>query len=656
MSNLTLETAAGLGEGAVHPAFSPDGSMLCWRHGPKICFWDRDRQACFLELDGTDPAWSPDSKSLAFALDDQIRLLRLDQQEQTPIGEGQRPCWSPTDGTLYWLSRSEGTGRIMAYEAEGEAPREVAASVSPDLPWAVSRDGRLVACVRAEPNPARLKDLPSSARQIGSFPDLFTLCVVDIRTGADLYKTELPLGTEDYSTRIRWSPTGRELLYGWELSIFGHGGKPGRETYVWPLEDGKPFRVDAGEGVSTARATWSPDGRQLAFLLNPCGPFAIDPMGWLTVFDVSKRSVVWQCREEAATAEPIWSPDGHELYCRVARYVEQPYVSFSNDGTVLRRITPEGCYCGAVDLSPDGAYLAASARQFFSLDEIWLCSTQTGETHRLTSASSALDGLSFPRISTHRWTTPDGCSFTGIVMESAEASAETPLLVFPAIAEQGWSAGLLRYFGFLLASIAEQGYRVFIPSHRFTGLAGLEHMKDAWRLRALAKDVSPGIETLRQSLGSNAPVVGLGQSLSGDILCEMLVSFPDQLLGVVVSGIHANLATIYAAMGSPNLSLRLTFGGSPLERYSDYLEESPLRGIRDVRSAVLILMGADEHPSAMSGALDFYVALTDAGKDATFLTFEDQNHWPERPEQVATYLTVAVEWLNRLVDAHKSKG
>ena len=61
--------------------------------------------------------------------------------------------------------------------------------------------------------------------------------------------------------------------------------------------------------------------------------------------------------------------------------------------------------------------------------------------------------------------------------------------------------------------------------------------------------------------------------------------------------------------------------------------------------------------SALSGAKDLYVALTEAGKDATFLTFEDQNHWPERPEQVATYLTVAVEWLNRLVDAQvESKG
>jgi dipeptidyl aminopeptidase/acylaminoacyl peptidase len=393
-------------------------------------------------------------------------------------------------------------------------------------------------------------------------------------------------------------------------------------------------------------------------------------MGWLTVFDVCKRSVVWQCREEVATAEPIWSPDGHELYCRVARHVEQPYISFSNDGKVLRRITSEGSYCravdvspdgayvcAAVDLSPDGAYLAVSARQFFSLDEIWMCSTQTGETHRLTSESSALDGLSFPQASTHQWTTPDECSFTGIVMESAEASADTPLLVFPTPMEGGWNIALVQYFGFLLASIAEQGYRVFVPCHRFTGLAGLEHVKDPWHLRALARDVSLGIETLRQTLGSNAPVVGLGQSRSAAILCEMLVSFPDQFLGVVVCGIPGNPASTYAAMGSPNHTLRLAFGGSPLERYSDYLEESPLRGIRDVRSAVLILMGADEHPSSMSGALDFYVALTEAGKDATFLTFENQSHWPLKPEQVATYLTVAVEWLNRLVDAQvESRG
>ncbi len=69
---------------------------------------------------------------------------------------------------------------------------------------------------------------------------------------------------------------------------------------------------------------------------------------------------------------------------------------------------------------------------------------------------------------------------------------------------------------------------------------------------------------------------------------------------VVVSGIHADLGCIYAMSGVPNPYLRSTFGGSPFEHLQEQFDGSPLRGVKNVGTRLLLILG--EVDRAFTGA------------------------------------------------------
>jgi dipeptidyl aminopeptidase/acylaminoacyl peptidase len=315
-------------------------------------------------------------------------------------------------------------------------------------------------------------------------------------------------------------------------------------------------------------------------------------------------------------------------------------MAISADGGNLRRVTPEGYCCSTPVVSPHGDRIAVFARSFSTLSEIW--------PRCITSCSQALEGLSLPSIWIHSWKTDDGVQFDGIVIDPPGGRCEdAPILVWTCVDERGWAIVHLEpqtsNCGFLLQSIAQQGFRVFIPSHRLTGLAGLEHVRDHFLNAGMAADVVSGILSLKQELGSNAPVVSFGQSIGGGITCEILVAYPEVLSAAVVTGLGADYSMVYGIFGRTNVGMRKTFGGPPWVYPQRYLDVSPVRGTERITCPVLLMMGSEDEE--VPSAKQFYAALREAGKDVTFLALKGAAHWPKEPKQVAMYVQTAVNWL-----------
>jgi len=577
--------------------------------------------------------------------DGQIYVAARDGSKARPVGDGTAPRWHSSGAMLYWTKEVDGQARLLRAHVElMMAPEQIA----PVGPWALSPDGHWLAYIHAEPNPNRLTGLPESVVQVGSFSDRPEVHVIDLTNCRRFIADNLLPGTEVWS--LAWSPDGRTLAYDWQL-IWDSPGLIQRHVCLWQPGEGRPEVVDVGESVSTSRPSWSPDGSRLALLANPWGHFTTDTFGWLTVFDVKKRTVCWQCRDVAANPPIIWSPDGGTFYCRLGSHTEQPYVSFSAEGQLLRKVTPEGHYSSSASLAPDGTQLAVSARSFSGLNEIWLCPTGDRPPTCITSASQILGNLALSRVWTHRWVTTDELTFDGIVIEPGrESSPEAPILLFPMVDERGWDITCLEpdaNCGFLLHWMAQRGYRVFIPSHRLTGLVGLQYLTGQFRPFWPVADIVAGVNSLRERLGTEARVVAFGQSIGGDLICEILVSYPNLLAAAVVCGIQPDFATLYSIEATPNPILRETFGGPPWERPQEYLEASPIRGVRCVRAPILILMGSGDTSCPI--AERFYVALSETGKDVTYLQFKGQGHWPEKPERVAAYVETAIQWLDKKI-------
>jgi len=642
---LTALSAAKMPRGASRPSFSPDGRFLLYEEGPETCIWEIVRRRSVVRFRGHDAVWSAHGECLAFECNGQIFVASRDSSGARCVGAGAGPQWHPTGTMIYWIEDEDGKGPIVRADVESmRAPEQIAQSAQ-EHPWAISPDGQRLAYVHVEPNATRLSELPEFVVQIGSFPGRPELCVIDLTNGRSFVVDRLPPGAE--VTGLAWSSDSRTLGYDWEL-LFDSPGPVQRQTRLWQPGASRPTVVEVGESVSTSRLSWSPDGGRLALLANPWGHFTSDGLGWLTVFDVNKKTVCWECREVIGTTAPIWAPDGRVLYCRVPRHTGQPYVAISAEGNSSRDLTPAGHYCSAAALSPDGGHLTVSARSFSGLNEIWLCPTKDGSPTCITSASQILDELALSRVWTHHWTSADGLPLEGIVIESGgESSAGAPILLFSMVNERGWNIVCLEpeaNLGFLAHWMAQCGYRVFIPSHRLTGLVALQYLRDQFRPFDAVADIVSGVCSLRERLGDEAPVVAFGQSGGGDLVCEIVTSYPDVLAAAVVSGIQPDFASLYSIEATRNPILEQTFGGPPWHRPREYLEASPIRGVARVRAPILILMGSSD--TSCPNAERFYVGLSEAGRDVTYLQFQGQDHWPEEPERVAAYVETAIRWLS----------
>lgn len=648
MQHLTSLSAASMPRGAAHPVFSPDGTLLRYEVGADTCIWDVARGRPAGRFLGHQSVWSADSDLLAFVRDGQIYAAARDGSSERVVGDGTAPCWRKSGTILHWTKKVYEQVQLLRTNVELMTAPEQITQIIPKGPWALSPDGHWLAYIHADPNANRLAELPEFAMQIGSFPDRPEVRVIDLANDRRFIVDSLLPGAEVLS--LAWSPGDCTLAYGWQL-IWNSPGLIQRHVCLWQPGEKRPEVVDVGEFVSASCPAWSPDGSRLALLVNPWGHFTTNTFGWLAVFDVTARTVCWQCRDVAANPPIIWSPDGSMLYCRLGSHTEQPYVVFSAEEQLLRRITPEGHYSSSASLSSDGTQLAVSARSFSGLNEIWLCPTENGALTRITSESKILGDLALSRVWTHRWITADGLTFDGIVIEpEREPSPESPILLFPMVDERGWNITNLEpkeNCGFLLHWMAQRGYRVFIPSHRLTGLVGLQHLTGQFRPFGAVADIVAGVNSLRERLGTKARVVAFGQSVGGDLTCEILVSYPDLLAAAVVSGIQPDFMTLYSTEATPNPMLRETFGGPPWERPQEYLEASPIRGVRRVEAPILILMGSGD--TSCINAEQFYVALSEAGKDVAYLQFQNQGHWPEEPEQVAAYVETAIQWLDKKI-------
>lgn len=157
-----------------------------------------------------------------------------------------------------------------------------------------------------------------------------------------------------------WSPDGRQLAY-----VSFEGRRP--SIYIQEVASGRRTKLTNFPGLNSAPA-WSPDGRRLAMALSKDGNAEI------YVMDVQTKNLQRITSHWAIDTEPAWSPDGKSLVFTSDRGGgPQVYkVDLSSPGRESR-LTFEGNYNARPRYSPDGKTLyfvhqRGGAFQMASLD------------------------------------------------------------------------------------------------------------------------------------------------------------------------------------------------------------------------------------------------------------------------------------------------
>jgi len=142
-----------------------------------------------------------------------------------------------------------------------------------------------------------------------------------------------------------WSPDGRQIAY---VSF----EQEKSEIYIQTLRSGARRRVSSRAGVNGA-PSWSPDGRYLALTLSKSD-------GNLDIYTLELSSQVLRRLTERASidTEPSWSADGRSIFFTSDRAGGPQIYKISAKGGRPQRVSFEGPYNARPRIAPDGEKLA----------------------------------------------------------------------------------------------------------------------------------------------------------------------------------------------------------------------------------------------------------------------------------------------------------
>jgi len=140
-----------------------------------------------------------------------------------------------------------------------------------------------------------------------------------------------------------WSPDGRQLAY---VSF----EKRKSEIYVQDLYTQKRRKLTSFSGINGA-PVWSPDGKKLALTLSKGGNPDI------FILDIKTKKMNQLTKHWGIDTEPAWTPDGSELVFTSSRAGKPQIYRVSSNGGQPKRLTFSDYYNASPELSSDGKTL-----------------------------------------------------------------------------------------------------------------------------------------------------------------------------------------------------------------------------------------------------------------------------------------------------------
>ena len=235
--------------------------------------------------------WSPDGQKIAFISDRSgswnIWVIRLDGSHPQAL-TADHQATSPT-----WNP----DGTMIAYATD----RESGMRFWTDL-WTMKSDGSFQKPLGQTPT---LKDLVPSWSPDGKYIAFLRMDMTAvpawriIRLDMESKQFHEIASDKILFSRLTWSPNGKEIAF-----VSDRSGKP----ELWIMDrDGKETRPITHDGAEKKHPDWSPDGKWIVFASKRAGNFNL----WLIHPDGTglKRLT----RSPATDTLPDWSPDGKKI-------------------------------------------------------------------------------------------------------------------------------------------------------------------------------------------------------------------------------------------------------------------------------------------------------------------------------------------------------
>jgi dipeptidyl aminopeptidase/acylaminoacyl peptidase len=328
---------------------------------------------------------------------------------------------------------------------------------------------------------------------------------------------------------------------------------------------------------------------------------------------------------------PIWSPDSRTIFWSTGKGTRTELFGVDiASGRVTPVRAPRPGINGSWQLSKDGTAWVFSHNSGVVSPNLWIAKRQgdgTAAPVRLTDANPWIESekVQLGAVETISWENSEGGPIEGVLTKPVgyTPGVRYPLIVNP---HGGPSSANTESFSSLNQVLAANGFLVLQVNFRGSTGYGQKHLnanQQNWGIGDY-DDIMTGVDALiARGIADPNRMVAYGWSYGGYMTFWMATQ--TDRFKLISPG--AGLTNLYSMYSTTDIPAYLGwFFGTPWDNPAIYDKLSPIRHVKNVKSKILIMHGANDARVPPTQADEFYRALKDLGKDVTYVRYPRQGH------------------------------
>jgi dipeptidyl aminopeptidase/acylaminoacyl peptidase len=610
-----------------------------------------------------DPQISPDGTQVVYTrrwvnqnddkMDASLWVMNADGSKNRFLTKGSDAKWSPDGTRIAYIAEGDPKGSqvFVRWMTENAATQITQVQHAPsNLRW--SPDGKQIALTMLVPKetkwdiplpkppedakwtkaPAVIDRLHYRQDRVGYTEAGFTHLFVVPADGG----TPRPLTSGDWNVGARfdgmagtvgldWTPDGRTIV------VDGLDVPDADLRY----RDSDVFAVDVANGsrrkLITDRGNWSsprisPDGKLAAFVGHPFtkASYKSEELFVVGLDGTGMRKISGSLDRDAVNVQ--WAPDSSGVYFAADDHGTSN-VQFAPLSGAPRAITTGTHMLSLTSVSSKSLGVGVRSAAHQPPDVVRVTLTQPGQVAQLTHVNEdVLNGMTLGGVEEIAYTSGDGAKVQGWLVKppSFDASRKYPLIM----EIHGGPHGMYNVgFNFMFQLFAANGYMVLYTNPR--GSTGYGSAFGNAIERAYPgvdyDDLMAGVDAAIAKGNVDSRNMFVGGCSGGGVLSSWVIGHTDRFAAAAV---RCPVIDWLSFMGHTDVPLfTANFFDAPFwEKPEQWLKQSPLMYVGNVKTPTLVMTGVLDMRTPMPQSEEYYTALKMRGVDTKLLRFEGEYH------------------------------